>query len=222
MGQWGSVSSTTSKYRVQWVPWVPLRIELCFLDCANYVLDLRWNYSFSNVCNMFLYHVIISLCIFYIMEIITYITYIYIIICLYHVIMFRTESSPCWPPAGDSSKAFAAALQQSHLQDAWIGWVDTFSVTVIFPLDQLFFQHTVFNLLLFWLWTCYGLRISEDGVGWLQSRGCVRRCWPILQRQLRHRHTDWFQRHRWVMGVSVIFRILQGTSFRWFSMELFI
>jgi hypothetical protein len=25
-----------------------------------------------------------------------------------------------------------------------------------------------------------------------------------------------------VMGVSVIFRILQGTSFRWFSMELFI
>ena len=59
--------------------------------------------------------------------------------------MFWTESSPCWPPAGDSSKAFAAALQQSHLQDAWIGWVDTFSVTVIFPLDQLFFQHTVFQ-----------------------------------------------------------------------------
>ena len=88
MGQWGSVSSTTSKYRVQWVPWVPLRIELCFLDCANDVLDLRWNYSFSNVCNMFLYHVIISLCMLYIMEIITYITYIYnnMFISCYHVL----------------------------------------------------------------------------------------------------------------------------------------
>lgn len=145
--------------------------------------------------------------------------------------MFWTESSPCWPPAGDSSKAFAAALQQSHLQDAWIGWVDTFSIFfchchifIYFPLGPTFFFSTYgFQPFVF---SVVDMLWSPDFRGWSWMTTKQRVCPSMLAYPSTTTQTS----SHWLipkaqMGdgcVCDFSNFREGTSFRWFSMELFI